>query len=53
MTGVFFDSPEPGAIASAVKRLDVQPWDAGAIRRHAEMFSEERFIERIRAIALV
>ncbi len=49
-TGLFFDSPTPEAVADAVRRLGRQRWDADAIRAHAERFSEERFIERIRAI---
>ena len=52
VTGVFFDSPEPRAIADAVARLATQRWDADAIRRHAATFSEERFVARIREIAL-
>ncbi len=49
-TGLFFDSPTPEAVADAVRRLRRERWDADAIRAHAERFSEERFIERIRAI---
>ncbi len=52
VTGVFFDSPEPRAIATAIERLATHQWDANTIRFHAASFSEERFIERIRAIAL-
>jgi glycosyltransferase involved in cell wall biosynthesis len=52
VTGVFFDSPEPGAIATAIEHLATHPWDANTIRHHAAAFSEERFIERIRAIAM-
>jgi glycosyltransferase involved in cell wall biosynthesis len=51
VTGVFFDSPEPAAIATAVEGLATRPWDPDRIRLHAAEFSEERFIERIRAIA--
>lgn len=49
-TGLFFDSPTAEAVADAVRRLRRHRWDTDAIRVHAERFSEERFIERIRAI---
>lgn len=49
-SGAFFDTPEPKAIAAAVRRLRVDRWDAGWIRRHAGGFSAERFVARIRAI---
>jgi glycosyltransferase involved in cell wall biosynthesis len=52
ITGVFFESPEPGAIASAVEQLASKRWDADAITRHSAEFSEERFVERIREIVL-
>jgi glycosyltransferase involved in cell wall biosynthesis len=49
-TGVFFDEPEPGAIADAVGRLCRSSWDGSAIRAHAQRFAPERFLERIEAI---
>jgi glycosyltransferase involved in cell wall biosynthesis len=49
-TGLFFDSPTPEAVADAVRRLRRQHWEADEIRAHARSFSEERFIDRIRAI---
>lgn len=51
VTGLFFDSPIPDAVADGVRQLRRQRWDANAIQVHAKRFSEERFIERIRAIA--
>jgi glycosyltransferase involved in cell wall biosynthesis len=42
-TGVFFDQPEPGAVADAVTRLRNATWDADVIRAHAAGFSPERF----------
>jgi glycosyltransferase involved in cell wall biosynthesis len=50
-TGIYFDTPTPDAVADAVRGLRRTTWDAGRIRAHAERFSEERFIRRIRAIA--
>ena len=47
-TGVFFDDPSPAPIATAVRGLRQFAWDEGAIRAHADSFSEPRFIERIR-----
>lgn len=49
-TGIFFDSPTPEAVADAVRQLRRHDWDASTIRAHAARFSEERFIERIRAV---
>jgi glycosyltransferase involved in cell wall biosynthesis len=50
-SGVFFESPTPDAVADALRRVRSNHWDAQRIRAHAEQFSEERFIRRIRAIA--
>ena len=50
-TGVFFERPEPAEIAVAVKALIAERWSEDELRRHAALFSEERFIERIRQVA--
>jgi glycosyltransferase involved in cell wall biosynthesis len=52
VTGVFFDTPEPAAIAEAIERLAARSWDADTLRRHAAGFSEDHFIQRMRAIVL-
>jgi glycosyltransferase involved in cell wall biosynthesis len=49
-TGIFFDSPTPDAIAYAVRRLRQRGWDANRIQAHAERFSEDHFIHRIREV---
>jgi glycosyltransferase involved in cell wall biosynthesis len=49
-TGVFFDAPEPAAIAAAVGDVEKGAWNETAIVAHAATFSEARFIERISAI---
>jgi glycosyltransferase involved in cell wall biosynthesis len=49
-TGVFFDRPDPAAIRDAVRRLD-RAWDGEAIRSHADRFSEQRFVARLREVA--
>ena len=51
-TGLFFDTPEPASVASAVRDARAHPWTADAIRAHAATFAEERFIERIRGIVV-
>jgi glycosyltransferase involved in cell wall biosynthesis len=51
LNGAFFDRPEPGAISAAVEGLVERTWDGDAIANHARMFSEERFVARIRALA--
>ena len=42
-------APVAAAIREAVARNREVAWDAAAIRRYGEAFSEERFIARIRA----
>ena len=50
-TGVFFHPPpEPAGIAAAVRRLVAEPPDRDAIVGHAEQFSEERFVGRVRGV---
>jgi glycosyltransferase involved in cell wall biosynthesis len=51
-TGVFFDQPDPGEIAAAVRHLLDARWSQQAILDHANLFSEERFAERLQAIAV-
>lgn len=48
-TGVFFDRPTPADIAAGLKALLASDWDAAAIRTHAEDYSEDRFIDRLRS----
>jgi len=50
VTGVLFERPGPGGIAGAVQRLVERDWDAEVIRVHSEAFSEERFVDRLRAL---
>lgn len=49
-TGTFFERADAGEIAAAVETLARSAWDADELRRHAEGFSEERFIGRIREV---
>lgn len=49
-TGVFFDEPEPGAVAVALDVLVRHSWDASSIRAHAARFAEGRFVELLRSI---
>lgn len=51
-TGVFFDRPEPRAIADALRNLSSMSWEGSTIQAHARSYSEERFIARLRDIAL-
>ncbi|MBL0749116.1 glycosyltransferase [Nocardioides baculatus] len=51
-TGLFFDRPDPDAIAATLALTDRHDWDADTMRARAEQFGEARFIDRIRAIAL-
>lgn len=46
-TGTFFDEPTPSAIAATVRATRGRPWLPDAIKRHAELFSEEHFSHRL------
>lgn len=50
-TGVFFDAQTPEALEAALVRLDahLDRFDAASIRRHAEAFGPDAFIEGLRA----
>lgn len=49
-TGLFFDRPEPGPIATSVRELCRTTWSSSAITKHADRFSEARFIRRLQQI---
>ena len=50
-TGVFFDRPEPACIRRAVTRTGPRSVPRSAnLCAHASAFSEERFIDRLRAL---
>jgi glycosyltransferase involved in cell wall biosynthesis len=49
-TGVFFSEPEAGALAAALERVAAARFDPVRIRRHAERFSRERHVERLRGV---
>lgn len=51
-TGVFFDSPNCQEIGGAVDALINNPLDKEVIKAHADEFSEESFIARLRQIVL-
>lgn len=46
-TGVFFDEPEPSAIAQAVRELRATAWSTDAITTHGERFSPTAFTTAI------
>ncbi len=50
LAGVFFDRPDPAALAAAVGELERREWDPRRIRRNAERFSTERFLAETRSI---
>jgi glycosyltransferase involved in cell wall biosynthesis len=51
VTGLFFDAPEPPAIARAVESLIQHRWDTAIIEDRAAVFSEAHFVSRIRGLA--
>ncbi|MBZ4486842.1 glycosyltransferase [Microbacterium sp. cx-55] len=48
-TGVYFDLPDPGLLATAVEFSQSLDWDEQKIRTHAGTFSEEHFARRLKA----
>ena len=48
-TGLFFGEQTPEALADAVVRAEGMAWDPALIRSHAEEFSEQRFLDGMRA----
>jgi glycosyltransferase involved in cell wall biosynthesis len=49
ITGMYFDRPEPAAIANALDRFEETVFDPDKIRAHVEQFSEKRFAETLYA----
>jgi glycosyltransferase involved in cell wall biosynthesis len=49
-TGAFFDDPNAGSLAAALRTFDSTRYDAQRLRAHAEQFSPERFIASLRDI---
>ena len=47
-TGVFFDAPDAASISAAINRLQAKHWDRDVLRTRADLFSEARFVERLR-----
>jgi glycosyltransferase involved in cell wall biosynthesis len=47
LSGLFFDAPDPAALAAAVERADALPWEPAAIRAHAEQFGQDAFELRL------
>ncbi len=48
-TGLFFDAQDVAAVTAGLVAMQQHPWDAYAIRAHAEQFSRARFVARMRA----
>jgi glycosyltransferase involved in cell wall biosynthesis len=49
-TGEFFDEPHAESLAAVLRSFDPSRYDPYGLRAHAEQFSPQRFIERLRAI---
>lgn len=50
ITGVFFDDPQPQAIADALTRFEASTFDPSKIQEHVEQFSETAFAETLYAM---
>lgn len=49
-TGVFFDDPSAESLAAVLRDFDASRYDAQRLRAHAERFSPEGFVARLREI---
>ncbi len=49
-TGAFFDEPAPEALARVMETFDARAFDSARLRAHAERFSPEMFIAKLREI---
>jgi glycosyltransferase involved in cell wall biosynthesis len=49
VTGMYFDEPDPRAIAAALDQFEKQTFDPDKIRGHVEQFTEDRFAEKLYA----
>jgi glycosyltransferase involved in cell wall biosynthesis len=49
VTGMYFDEPEPRAIADALDRFEASTFDPDKIRAHVEQFTEEVFTKKLHA----
>lgn len=50
VTGEFFDEPSAQALARVMQSFDPRPYDRAALRAHAEKFSPQQFIAKLREI---
>jgi glycosyltransferase involved in cell wall biosynthesis len=50
VTGVFFEHPDADSLVGAIEKFDTIEWDRHRIRRNAEQFSVERFLENTRKV---
>lgn len=50
LNGVYFDEPEPAAIATAVRRAARDTWSAREIEAQAANFAEASFVARLREV---
>lgn len=50
VTGEFFDEPAAESLANVLHSFDPSRYDPQTLRAHAEQFSPQRFIERLRTI---
>ena len=49
-TGEFFDAPDARALANVLRAFDPSRYDTAVLRAHAERFSPETFIARLKSI---
>lgn len=50
VTALFIEEPTPDHVRDALTRLDTHTWDPERIKEHAERYSEDVFVEAIRAL---
>lgn len=47
VNGLFIEEPSVDALVEGIDRLEATTWDEDAMRRHAEHFSESRFVREV------
>lgn len=47
VNGLFIEEPSVDALVEGIGRLEATSWDAAAMRCHAELFSESRFVHEV------
>lgn len=53
INGLFFDEPEPVAIAQTIRQVDAEAWSPKELVRHSRNFEQLAFVDRLQEIVAV